>query len=469
MNGIPETTDILCFSQYFCTYQREDIVALYHTLNIRVAFLSLADFEKLEVFKYGYSRTKFLSDSEDCQYYDQIIEKLIELEMLVTVNEDQNQKLEELRRKYLGRPDIQIMYLLITDVCNFACKYCFIEEGIPAVYTHTYMSNRTAKNALDLFVEHAHICDNPDHSPKIEIYGGEPLLNLEVLPFILEYIDSLKRQRKLPPGTEIGMVTNGSKITKDVAELLKKHNVNVAVSIDGPPELNISRRYTDHRPVYDDTVQGLKTLQEVGLNPGISCTINECNIDRMDELITWVRDLGTPSLNFNLLAELPNAPKVSDTYTLKSTREILRIYKTLRELNIYEDRVGRRVESFANSQITPFDCGAYGGQFVIAPNGDLGVCHAYTGSRKYFVINVNEDTSDFCPVHDPVFQEWSYRSPFRMSQCRNCPAIGVCGGGCAYNAELRNGSIWTLDDRFCAHALSTLEWMIWDIYEITQK
>ena len=75
---------------------------------------------------------------------------------------------------------------------------------------------------------------------------------------------------------------------------------------------------------------------------------------------------------------------------------------------------------------------------------------------------------DFSVARDKLISEiaeWGHRSPLNMPQCFDCSAIGTCGGGCAYGAMLRNGSIWSLDDRFCVHSLKTLEWMIWDLYE----
>lgn len=53
-------------------------------------------------------------------------------------------------------------------------------------------------------------------------------------------------------------------------------------------------------------------------------------------------------------------------------------------------------------------------------------------------------------------------------QCKNCPALGICGGGCPFQAEIEKGSIWDLDERFCIHAKLTLEWLIWDLLKQTQ-
>lgn len=104
-----------------------------------------------------------------------------------------------------------------------------------------------------------------------------------------------------------------------------------------------------------------------------------------------------------------------------------------------------------------------GGQIVIAPDGHVGICHGYLGSRKYFVTNVNN--MKFDPQSDPVFMEWSRRSPLNMDICRDCPALGICGGGCPLNADYEKGSIWEIDKRFCVHCKATIEWLIWDLYK----
>lgn len=50
-----------------------------------------------------------------------------------------------------------------------------------------------------------------------------------------------------------------------------------------------------------------------------------------------------------------------------------------------------------------------------------------------------------------------------MPQCRDCIALSVCGGGCPFSADERNGSIWELDDIFCVHAKKTTEFLIKDL------
>ncbi len=95
-------------------------------------------------------------------------------------------------------------------------------------------------------------------------------------------------------------------------------------------------------------------------------------------------------------------------------------------------------------------------------NTYLGVCQEGIGYKDFFFGQVYREF-DF--HNHPVIREWNERSPLNMPQCHNCYAIGVCGGGCAFSAWLRNGSIWSIDSRFCIHSRKTLDWLVWDLYK----
>ena len=100
---------------------------------------------------------------------------------------------------------------------------------------------------------------------------------------------------------------------------------------------------------------------------------------------------------------------------------------------------------------------------VISPDGTVGICHGFFSNRKYFEGSVHDHL--FNPIQSDIFKEWNQRTPFNMPECKDCPGISICGGGCLMNAEKLYGSIWEKDKQFCIHCLKTLEWMIWDLYE----
>ena len=119
------------------------------------------------------------------------------------------------------------------------------------------------------------------------------------------------------------------------------------------------------------------------------------------------------------------------------------------------------INAFVDGYVYYNDCGGCGEQIVVTPDGMVGPCHAYCGNRKYFI----RPDKSFNPYAHPIWEEWKFRSPLFMEQCRNCIALSICGGGCPYSADQRNGSIWELDDAFCIHAKATAEFLIKDLIE----
>lgn len=127
----------------------------------------------------------------------------------------------------------------------------------------------------------------------------------------------------------------------------------------------------------------------------------------------------------------------------------------------------RKIKAFVKKYLHTVDCGGCGNQIVVAPDGRVGPCQAYMGSSKFFPGNVND--KQFNPFIDTTFREWSRRSPFNTPSCYFCEAIGLCGGGCAYNADLKTGSIWQIDSNFCVHSKQILHWLIWDLFAKSLK
>jgi len=263
------------------------------------------------------------------------------------------------------------------------------------------------------------------------------------------------------------MVTNGSLITNEIAKTLKSFNVQVSISIDGDSfATNSSRIYADGKPAYQDIKRGFLVCKENGMNIGASCTLSEASISDFDTTIKVLLDeCQVTNLGFNLM--IAGEDKLNDGYNERAAKFIIDAFKIFRERGVYEDRIMRKATSFVESKVWPFDCGATGGnQIVIAPDGDIGICHGFLAKRKYFPTNVYND--DFDISEDPTYKEWSMRSPLNMPQCQECPALGICGGGCPFQSEIEKGSIWDLDDRFCIHAKMTLEWLIWDLFNQTK-
>jgi len=105
-------------------------------------------------------------------------------------------------------------------------------------------------------------------------------------------------------------------------------------------------------------------------------------------------------------------------------------------------------------------------QIVMSPEGYIGTCHAYCGTKEYFVRY--DPAID--PNQHPFWREWRRRSPINMEGCYDCIALANCGGGCPHNAALVAGSILGKGYFFFVHTLlKPLRFLIEDLYRIRSE
>ena len=236
------------------------------------------------------------------------------------------------------------------------------------------------------------------------------------------------------------LISNGTKITTEIAEYLAKHlEITICISLDGCEEANNKKRvYANGQGTFQEVIAGFESLHIAGRKDiNISATIAEHNVDRLNDLLTLHNQYQFQTVNFNLL--LDTAERVVDpSYTEYATKRMLEYFEKAREIGLYEDRIMRKVRAMSRGVLHPFDCRATGAQLAISPDGSLGICHEGVGCKNFFFGKVSRG---FVFADNPLVQEWSRRSPLTMPQCFNCPSLGLCGGGCAYSAFLRHGTI----------------------------
>ena len=443
--------------------------ALYQALTMEVVFLEDRFMELIGSLQLGttveHLRKAFNDVSNEL---DDIIEELRRTSIVVPVDLDDVRLLEEKRVEYIRSPGLETMYLIVTDCCNLDCKYCFINQNIPDGYKHTVMSFDIGMEAVDMFF--ANLDRNPPDYAKrkktILFYGGEPLINFTLIRHLVEYIEVSYKKVLADMGElfQMSIVTNGTLIDKEMAAFMAaRNNFLVSISIDGMEDVhNQCRQHANGQGSFAETMKGYEVLRQAGKEAvGVSTTIDEHNIDRLPDLLELQKRHGFASVNMNPLTDTEKR-SVSPDYMRTASKRILEYFELARQAGIYEDRMMRKVNAFKENRIHAYDCHALGSQLVVSPSGELGVCHEGVGVRQFFFSRVSKDFDFHASL---IVAEWKRRTPLNMPQCYSCSAIGICGGGCAYAAWLRHGSIWSIDDRFCIHSLTSLEWLIWDLFE----
>ncbi len=149
--------------------------------------------------------------------------------------------------------------------CNLNCTYCY-------VYNHEDRSYLRRPAAMSdevfdaLLGRMRRYCDAVgDHTMSLVFHGGEPTL-MGVPRF--EALVTRARDTLGPRLRSLSMQTNAVLLTDAWVRAIRRLDVNVAVSLDGPRAVHDAAR-VDHRGrgSYDATVAGIRRLADAGIDP----------------------------------------------------------------------------------------------------------------------------------------------------------------------------------------------------------
>lgn len=124
----------------------------------------------------------------------------------------------------------RLLILELTRRCNLRCEYCCYGTHYPQFREHEEQTLplETAKQVIRDYVKH-----RPEPC-SIGFYGGEPLLEFDLLREIVAFSEDLIREAGLTPAFNIS--TNGTLLDDEKIHYLVKHDFSVVTSLDGPKE-----------------------------------------------------------------------------------------------------------------------------------------------------------------------------------------------------------------------------------------
>ncbi|MFA5061366.1 MAG: radical SAM protein [Candidatus Pacearchaeota archaeon] len=425
---------------------------LRNNLTNQVLFINEKEFERIK------------SDIKDNKNTNEIKE-LKKAHIVVPDSYSEEKYIEYIREKYfLKEPEINIFYLTFNNECNLACKYCYVEGSYDNDKKSMSMSSEVFKDTM-AFIENfiLKLKEKNKLSPKLSFiyYGSEPLLNPDYVIKSIKHIDKLCKV--VNTGREINIITNATQITPELVQFFKKYKVELAISLDGPEQINDEMRIFkgNKKGTHKKILESIEMLKKEKIPFGISCTIGPHNINVLKENISYFKKIGAGGVGFNTLLTAKNK-EVPYLSINKSNDCLIEASDFANKNKLYEDRIQRKVKAFNRTEHPHFkDCGAIGNQLVFYPEGNIGVCQAYLGCKKPLVGNVSKDKENPLKIlENKVLKRWSDRQPINISECKSCPAIGICGGGCAFNSEVKYGKLEKMDKTFCVHTQKILEWLL---------
>lgn len=350
--------------------------------------------------------------------------------------------------------EIKGLVVKIVQRCNLNCSYCYMYQHADQSWRQRppFMSEETFGHLLTRIEEY---CDRrPGREMNLTFHGGEPML---IGPQRFDRLVGMAVE-KLKDRVSLGMQTNGTLVNDEWIEVLKRHNLRVGVSLDGPPEIHDLAR-VDHagRGSYSQVVQGLRKLQENRVFSSILTVINPGQSGL--EIYRHIRSLGVKNMNF-LLPDVTHDSR-SQFYPDSGATPISDYLIPIFDAWFDEDDPNVVIRLF-NSILTYLMGGSADFEGIgnhcenylvidtdgnIQANDALKVCDDGISESG---LNVARHGLDDLHLGLPLVNRLVHEGLPLSAQCRACPERDVCGGGAVTTRYAKvngfdNPSVWCGD------------------------
>lgn len=312
------------------------------------------------------------------------------------------------------------MALSISHACNMRCAYCFADGGTYG--SKKIMSKATAKDAIDYFFKYA-----SKEAPKYNMHfmGGEPLLNLDVFYFSIDYMNNKVKECGIP--VRYTLTTNGTIINEKIMDYIIKNNIHLNFSIDGGQKIHdLNRRFTNGEGSFNKVLDTLDFIKKHGYyNMTARMTLTKPGLESFADDINFLWDLGFYYVFFDLVKTNLKELAVDESNISKLKEELSKLVKSDKYLERL--REGRNIrnlsdkEYFIDKNIIRRECTYYNTNLLqFTPEGDLYKCPYTVGDAKHQCGNIYSGL------------EWeNYTGTFKIREvCKSCWARKLCGGGC---------------------------------------
>ncbi len=332
---------------------------------------------------------------------------------------------------------IKALCLHVAHTCNLNCSYCFASQG-KYHGDRALMPFDVGRQALDFLMDHSGNRKNLE----VDFFGGEPLMNWQVVKDLVAYARSVEKQRG--KNFRFTLTTNGMLIDDDVIDFANREMHNVVLSLDGRKEINDRTRvdYTGNGS-YDRIVPRFRKLVEARGDQEyyMRGTFTHANPDFTNDLF-HMADLGFTQLSMEPVVCAPGDPAAlteADLEIVKEQYEILAKEMLRREaaghpLTFYHYMLDLTEGPCIYKRIS--GCGSGTEYMAVTPWGDLYPCHQFVGDESFKLGDI------WNGVDNTALRE-QFRScnAYARPECADCWAKLYCSGGCAANAYHASGSI----------------------------
>lgn len=346
-------------------------------------------------------------------------------------------------------PLITSAFLNLTNSCNLACRYCFVEQK------PEYMDLQTAKDAADILAGNA-----KGGQASINFFGGEPLLMWDkIIVPLTRYI-----RKRYGDSFHLSMTSNCTLIDRRRAKFMRDHGIGLLFSMDGDRATQERNRPARNgSSSFDVLERKIPIILEYFPDVMFRSTVTPATAKDLYHDMLFAESRG-----FREFFTMPNCFEVweeSDTL-----REQLRMYsehyiermrlggrpiifsqleKYFRKILMRNSAIEKEERRTSKSCLACGKCGLGSGQHAgINLNGDITACQElFSHCGNYFTVgNIYTGARD--DLRGRLMADYDGMLA-TGDDCASCHLDRICDGGCVANNYLLSGDIHKVPHVYC--------------------
>lgn len=327
--------------------------------------------------------------------------------------------------------------LNVTHDCNLRCRYCYAGDKIDRP-----MDMPTARQAVDF------LADQADDNCVITFFGGEPLLEFDLIREIVAY-----SRKKYDRRVQFRMSTNGTLIRPQILDYFEDNGLYFVLSIDGNQrQHDANRAFADNRGSYRSISRHLNDILD--FNP-YTIAVSVVTPETTEYVSEGVRHLFDQGFRYVLQTLDYSAPwTTAHVHALRSQyADLAKHYFNKLEAGekIFYSPFDERIKTHAQKPYGRGDlCDLANSQIAIAPSGRIYPCVQFIGTDdgRYLDNVIGDVSSGF----DPGRRDWFVSENYREKEsCKDCVLYGRCATFCGCVNWRATGSLDKVPPIICEH------------------
>lgn len=335
-----------------------------------------------------------------------------------------------------------------TQKCNLKCIHCYARSDRKnySEELSTEQGKNLIKNLADFGV------------PVLLFSGGEPLMRKDIFE-LAEYAKDA--------GLRIVLSTNGTLITKDTAQKLKKTGFSyIGISLDGLEDIN--DKFREQKGAFKNTIQGMRNCMSIGVRTGLRFTLTKNNLGDAYKMFDLIEKEQLPRVCFyhlvysgraadlrledlshsqtrdfidalaNKVQDFDDKGKNVEVLTVDNHTDAPYLYQKLLEKDPKKAEEAMRLFKIngGNSSGSGFGCVDFNGYV-----------HADQFWQHYSFGNVlNQSFSEiWSNESEPLLHNLRNRKKLLKGRCSTCKYLDICNGNFRVRAEAASKDIWAPD------------------------